>query len=173
MTYNSDTKNYGAIRGFTVLEILIVAAVSVVITVVVAASLLGQKNTTAINNAVREAATTLREAQSRSISQEGGVVWGVHFDNNSSTPFFALFQGSYPAGVVGSYGLPSNVQFSSSSIASGGSLEITFAKGSGAPSTSTSLSMNLTSGGTVTTPANISRTSSGKIFFDDFNRSNL
>lgn len=79
-------------RAFTIIEIIITIVISAIVAVVIISSLVGEKSTTALNNSVQEAATTLREAQSRSVSQEGGVVWGVHFDNNSTTPFFALYK---------------------------------------------------------------------------------
>lgn len=132
---------------FTLLEILITVAIFVVVTVVIFASLVTKKNTTAFNSIVQETVTTLREAQSRSISQENGVLWGAHFDNSSTPPFFALYKGFYsPSNVVGQYSLPPSVSFSSSSISRGSSIDIVFAPISGLPSTSTSIVFQQTSG---------------------------
>jgi type II secretory pathway pseudopilin PulG len=162
-------------RAFTILEILIVAGISIAIGIVMVASLAGRRNRADLDNTTKEIAALLREAQSRSVAQEGGSVWGVHFDNNTSTPFFSLFKGSSygTSSEVKRYRLPPTVQFSSSSVAQGGALDITFNQISGEPSTSTSISLNQTAGGTSAAPENVSRTGSGKIFFDDFNRTNL
>jgi len=160
------------------IETLVVLGVITLITVVALATLLGRRSRVELDNTTKQITALLREAQSRSVSQEGGTVWGVHFENSTGTaPFYALFKGgTYSAtSVVGYYRLPTSVQYSSSSISQGGSLNITFSQISGIPSTSTTLGINqvVGGGGAGGGGASVGRTTSGKIFFDDFNRTNL
>lgn len=173
----SLAKRFRKSEGFTMIETLVVLGVITVITVVALATLLGRRSRVELDNTTKQIAALLREAQSRSVSQEGGTVWGVHFENSTGTaPFYALFKGTYSAtSVVGYYRLPTSVQYSSSSIPQGGSLNITFSQISGIPSTSTTLGINQVAGGGGAGGggASVGRTTSGKIFFDDFNRSSL
>lgn len=164
-------------RGFSLIEVMIVAGIAVIISVVAFVSLSGRRNITQLNTAGQQVVTLLREAQGRSISgSESGAAWGVHLDNvDTGKPFYALFRTAYvAANVVGQYPLPSNIRYATTSIAAGGSLDITFAQISGVPSTSTTITLELYRGGSAGgTSESVSRNSSGRIFFDDFNRTNL
>jgi prepilin-type N-terminal cleavage/methylation domain-containing protein len=164
-------------NGFTLIETIIVLGVLVVISVVMISSLFSRRSRTDLDNTTRQIAALFREAQSRSMSQEGGAAWGVHIENSTATQsFYALFKGIYSSStIVGYYKIPSNVQLASSSIPLGNSLEIIFSQVSGIPSTPTSIGLNLTTGGGGggSSQASVGRTSSGKVFFDDFNRSSL
>jgi prepilin-type N-terminal cleavage/methylation domain-containing protein len=167
-------------RGFTLVELLVVVVLLVVIGAVVVTNLSGKRINTDLVTTVQQITTTLRQAQSDSMAQEGGASWGVHFANSTSgRPFYALFRGSYATGtVVGQYLLPSDVGFSSSSVPSGGTLDITFAQISGAASASTSITLYLLVGqggvsSLIPSSSTLSRQSSGKVFFDNFNRSSL
>ena len=165
-------------KGFSLIELVTVAAVMVIISVVVITNLFSRRSKTDLDLTTRKIAATLREAQSRSAAQEGGTIWGVHFDNAASVPFYALFKTAYSsANAVGSYRLPPSICFATSSVAQGSTLDVTFAQVSGLPSTSTSITLNLVSGscpsGAGETQSSVIRTTSGKIFFDDFNRPNL
>ncbi len=168
-------------RAFSLIEIMIVLAVAAVITVVAGLSLTSSRSGKDLKNAAVEMGVLLREAQSRSVAQANGAGWGVHFDNTDpSAPFFALFSGtSYSTGshVGNSYPLPPNIIFDSATLASGASFDITFAQITGLPSTSTVITLDLAGGptgsGGATTTVTVNRSSSGQIFFDNFNRTNL
>jgi len=143
------TTSCGKLRGgFSLIEIIIVAAITVILSLVGLASLIGSRSRFDLDDTAKKIAATLREAQSRGAAEEGGATWGVHFDNNTSTPFYALFRNSYsPASEVGHYRLPVDIRYATTSVAQGGSLDTTFSTISGAPSASSSITINLTGGG--------------------------
>ncbi len=162
------------------IELLLAIGILIVISVVAISNLQGRRSKKDLDSAVAQVVATLREAQTKSVAQDSGVIWGVHFGNTTNTPaFYALFKTSYSAAnTKGYYPLPGAVSYVTSSVAQGSSLDITFAQISGVPSTSTSIILQLNTliaGGStgVLGPANVSRSATGKIFFDDFNRSNL
>ena len=136
-------------KGFTLIELLIGIGIIALIALGVRLNLLGGRSSADLTTATAEVATLLREAQSRSATQSQNVAWGVHFDNvATSTPFYALFYSAYTsATTIGRYPLPVDVQFSTSSVAAGSFLEVTFAQISGIPSASTSVNLLLTAGG--------------------------
>jgi prepilin-type N-terminal cleavage/methylation domain-containing protein len=130
-------------RGFTLIELLIVVAILIIISVVVVVNLAGKKLNADLVSTTQQIVTTLRQAQSDSMAQEKGMSWGVHFDNSTTTtPFFALFSGSYATGTIsGHYPLPSTVAYSTSTLASGATLDIIFSQITGAASASTSIGL--------------------------------
>jgi prepilin-type N-terminal cleavage/methylation domain-containing protein len=162
-------------KGFTLIELMIVIGIIAVLGIVSLISLSGPKNAADLTNTAKLVASSLRQAQSQSVSGYQGVPWGVHFENaTATTPFFALFYTSYAsATVVSRYTLPLDVQFAASSVSPGSFVNVLFASISGIPSASTSITLNLGSGGSGPTSASVGRQSSGGIFFDNFNRSSL
>src|SRR3989344_2379903 len=88
--------------GFTIIELLVVVAVSITIST---AGFLGLANFNAsqnIKNSLQEVEVALRYGQKRSVTQEDGKTWGVHFANTtSSASEYTLFKGlSYAASTV-------------------------------------------------------------------------
>lgn len=166
-------------RGFSLFEVTIVLGITAALVVAAALSLTSSRGGKDLKNANTQIGITLREAQSRSISQIGGTSWGVHLDNtNPNAPFFSLFSGTYSTATrISVNPLPQNILFDPSTLASGATLDITFAQITGLPSTSTVITLNLAGGiapgGTATSSATVNRSSSGQIFFDSFNRTNL
>lgn len=162
-------------KGFTTIELLIVIGFIAVLGVVVLVSLVGRRSRLEFDNTVKQIATLLREAQSRSMAQASSTEWGVHFENSTTTtPSYALFATSYATSTrIGYYRLPQSVRYATSSVAEGESLDVTFAQITGLPSTSTSITLELTTSGGGTSGPSVTRPGSGKIFFDDFNRSSL
>jgi prepilin-type N-terminal cleavage/methylation domain-containing protein len=134
--------------GFTLLEVLLALALVAVIALIVLVNLQPTKSNKDLTNITSRIVATLREAQTKSIAQDSGVIWGVHFGNGTSTsPYYVLFHGSYSsANIMGSQVvLPPDVCYTT--IPSGSFLETTFALNSGIPSTSTSIGLNLKSNG--------------------------
>ena len=154
---------------------MVTLGIMIILSVIVVSTFLSRRSQYNLKSAVSQMAAMLRDAQSRSMNQEKGTVWGVHFENSASTtPFYALFYTAYGSStVVNRQILPSGVRYSSSTLASGASLDITFTQITGIPSASTSITLELTVGGTAGAQESISRSGSGKIFFDNFNRTNL
>ena len=128
-------------KGFTLIELLVVIGILIAVSVITVVNLAGKRVDADLTSTTQRIVTTLRQAQSDSMAQENGATWGVHFSNSTSTPpSFALFSGSYATGtVVGQYPLPATVAYLTSTLASGATLDITFAQVTGAASASTSI----------------------------------
>lgn len=115
----------------------------IVLSVITVVNLAGKKTDTDLISTTQQIATLLRQAESDSMAQEGGVSWGVHFSNSTSTaPFYALFSGSYATGTVsGQYRLPPTVAYVTSTLASGAALDVSFSQVTGAALASTSIGL--------------------------------
>lgn len=133
--------------GFTLVELLIVIGIIAIVAVVNLPNLLGRRNAGDLKNTATQIAILLRQAQSDSMAQEGGMAWGVHFQNATNTaPFYALFSSVYSStSTAGRYRLPNTVAYLTSTIPSGSSSDITFSQISGAASASTSVGLYLVS----------------------------
>ncbi len=130
-------------KGTTLVELIIVVALISILAVFSFFTLLQRKGQNDFDNAGQSMAAMLREARSRSVSQSSSTSWGVHFENSTTTtPFYALFPGSYAtATIIGYYRLPTTVGYVTSSLASGASKEITFSQITGLASQSTSIAI--------------------------------
>jgi prepilin-type N-terminal cleavage/methylation domain-containing protein len=130
-------------KGFTLIELLVVVALFLILGAVVVVNLAGRRVDTDVVATTKQIATLLRQAQSDSMAQEGGISWGVHFANNTSgRPTYALFKGSYSTStIVGQYLLPTSVAYQTSTLASGAALDIIFSQITGAASASTSIGL--------------------------------
>jgi prepilin-type N-terminal cleavage/methylation domain-containing protein len=170
-------------KGFTLIEIMIVISMIAVIGTIATLNLFGKRSTADLTSTTQDMAALLRQAQSDSLSEKQGASWGVHFDNTDpSHPFYSLFSttnATYASSSeVGHYTLPSDMCYVTSTVSSGGTLDIIFSQVSGAPITgaSSSVTLQLSGCGTASTTGGsptISQGGSGQIFFDDFNRANL
>ncbi|MDP3880635.1 MAG: prepilin-type N-terminal cleavage/methylation domain-containing protein, partial [bacterium] len=79
--------------GFTLIEILISTAIALVLTAVAVSNLVGFRTEKKLDNTATSIVALLRTAQEKSVNQEGGVGWGVSFNNSSTTKdSFELFQ---------------------------------------------------------------------------------
>ncbi len=133
--------------GFTLIEILVVSGISILLIALTFTFLVGRRSGVEVTTTIQSMQSVLKDAQSRSITYASSSVWGVRFANTSPTPFYALFVGEYSSSnVVYSYRLPSSVSYSSSSIPVETVFDITFARGSGLPSTATSITLFSSSG---------------------------
>lgn len=152
-------------KGFSLIEMIIVIAIIAIIAAVSLFNLTRSKNRTTLDSTTRQISALLREAQNRSMSQDSGNTWGVHFENSTNTtPFYSLFYNSYGASTtIGRYTLPNLVRYSTSSLGQGSSTEITFMQISGFPSASTSITLNLVIGGAVSTSSVIRISSNGLV----------
>jgi len=101
-------------KAFTLVELIITLGIIVVLAGVGFLGILNYKNNQSLNSTSREIVSVLRNAQNRSLSQEAGSRWGVHFENpSSSNDFYDLFYGaSYTiSGLVSRTTLASGVEF--------------------------------------------------------------
>ncbi len=171
-------------KGFTMVELLVTLGVIAVIATFSVIGLSGYRSTATLTSATKQVGALLREAQSNAMAQSQGAAWGVHFDNTIATAaFYSLFytmNGTYASSVqVNRSLLSAGVCYASSSVPVGSSTDIIFSGISGRPSASATIILQLLGTGTCgtvtssTSGGSVSRSASGKIFFDDFNRSNL
>lgn len=130
--------------GFTLIEVLIVIAIIIILGVITVVNLTGSHYKNAVDSTAQQMVTLARQAQDDAASQLQDATWGIHFSNATNTsPFYSLFQGSAytTTSTLGSYPLPSGVAYLPSSLASGATLDVTFAPVSGAASASTSITI--------------------------------
>lgn len=167
MPLSPKTYNLSPRSGFTLAELLVSIAVLVVIGVVVSSSLQRRKPTTSIDTTAVKMVALLRDAQNKAIAGEGYVSWGIHFDNNTTSPFFSLFKSAYQSTstIGGVIPLSRDVRYASASIAPGGSLDVIFARGTGRPTTSSTIILEAVSGTAVVKTVPISVSANGLVSF--------
>jgi prepilin-type N-terminal cleavage/methylation domain-containing protein len=131
-------------KGFSLIELLTVLGIIVFIFSVSFLALSSSRRKTDFDQTKIRIATLLSDAQSRSVNQDSGVSWGVHFENAVSGPFYALFSATYsPAREKGHYVLPSGVGYVTSTLPVGSVKEIMFEAVSGYASSSGSIDIQL------------------------------
>jgi len=132
-------------RGFSMIEIVVVVAIMVVLGVVGILNLGTRKGTTNLQDAAKQIAAVLREAQSNSMTQSKGVAWGVRFSNVASPgPFFALFSSSYSASnTAGYYRMPDAVSYVAASLPVGSTTDVIFNQVSGTLAATRTISIYL------------------------------
>jgi len=114
-------------KAFTLLELLIVIGISTVLSGVGITYYAAQRRVKVLEAATQEIVGYLRYAQHKSIAQEEGKQWGVHFENPSSgSDFYALYSDSTYSSPVETRYLPAGVEFQSPSP--GNSTDISFDK---------------------------------------------
>lgn len=114
-------------KGFTLMEVLIVAGITIVIAGIGISSYVGQQKTKLLDNTAKEIVGYLRYAQQKSISQEEGSQWGVHFENSTDgRDFYALYTGETYSSPTETKYLPAGITFQTPT--SGNSVDMSFEK---------------------------------------------
>jgi len=100
-------------KGFTLLEVLIVAGITTILAGVGITSYVNQQRAKLLDTSVQEVVSYLHYAQQKSMAQEDGNQWGVHFENPASgNDFYSLYTGaSYTSPEETRY-LPNGITFS-------------------------------------------------------------
>jgi len=81
--------------GFTIVELLIVIAITVIMAGIGGATYMGLRERERIDQMSNRIAADMRATMARAQAQEGGNQWGMHFDNvTSSNPFYAIWYGA-------------------------------------------------------------------------------
>src|ERR1043165_4390174 len=118
MTRNSKFKlssvlSFKSSSGFTLVELLLVIAISVILGVVATISYLGLRNKQALDNSVQRVVEDLRTVSSQPLAGQGDKQWGVRF-TNSTIDYYEVWNGaSYGANpVVSKSTLGGGVSFS-------------------------------------------------------------
>ena len=112
---------------FTLLELLIVIGITATLSVVGVGFYVNQQKAKILENTAQEIANYLHYAQQKSVSQEQGLQWGVHFENpTSGSDFYALYTGTTYSSSIETKYLPSGIIFTTP--ATGNSINISFNK---------------------------------------------
>lgn len=153
--------------GFSLMEMVVVVALISILSVIAVTNLIERAAHEELDAATTQIATTLREAQSKAATQEGGTSWGVHFENSTATPpFYALYKDPYSTGsVVLRKSLSRGVRFSSSSIPFGGFSNILFAQITGTPSAPALIELELIGGEGVEATSSVMVSVAGLVSF--------
>lgn len=156
MDYNLQSTNYNLLpnKGFTLIELLVVIAITVALATISAVNFAGYRNKQDLDLTGREIISVLRNAQNRSISQESGSRFGVHFNNtDQNNGYYTLFNGTSSASgiLIAKKSLRNSVKFISPS--SGASVDVVFNPVSGLPGASSTiiiaLKVNVLSSSTI------------------------
>ncbi|MEK7641277.1 MAG: type II secretion system protein [Patescibacteria group bacterium] len=126
-------------NGFTLIEILVVLGISIILATGGFLSLWNLKKHQALRLAAESMVAFLRDAQSRSATQEGGLGWGVHFENSADRDSYWLFSGSATDDAVEKVVLPAAVEYDMDTASD----EVLFSKVSGLPDSATTVKIKL------------------------------
>lgn len=145
--------------GFTLVELLVVIAVTVIIVAIGSLSLFGSRDQSVLNKGTEAVVAVLREAESNSTAEVDGYEWGVVFVNPvSGAGYYTLWENASTTAVTTTYLDP---LLSFTAPASGGSLNVCFAMSTGLPidcvtgaAASSSVSLKASSGATTTITIN-------------------
>jgi prepilin-type N-terminal cleavage/methylation domain-containing protein len=142
------SKSLSTIKGFSLLELIMVVAIVVLIGSMGVGMYLNYGKTVEVNGIAQSISYDLKDAQSKAMTGEGGFKWGIHFFNttNDNYQIFSTATDYSSATVASTSYLPSTVTFSSP--ASGLSTDIIFSRISG---TTTPSSVVLVSQGNTRT----------------------
>lgn len=78
--------------GFSLLEILIVMSIIAIIGAAGSGFYTNYNKSVEINSSTQTLIYDLKQAQSKSMIGEGGLYWGIHFDNpNATTDYYEMF----------------------------------------------------------------------------------
>lgn len=136
-------------RGFTLIEILVVLGISVILATGGFLALWNLKKHQALQLSAEKIVAVLRDAQARSVSQENGLVWGVHFENSPVDPDSYWIFGGDPAVPIEKVSLSPGVVLDTPST------NVTFAKVSGLPGALTAVKIKLSTDDTSIRTINI------------------
>lgn len=115
-------------KGFTLIEILVVLGISAILATGGFLSLSGLRRQESLRLSAESMVAFLRDAHQRSVSQEGGLGWGVHFENSATgRDSYWRFSGSDSTAAVDRIALPSGVELETASS------EVSFSKLRGLP----------------------------------------
>jgi len=127
-------------KAFTLVELLIVLGITAILSIVGFGFYANQQKTKILESTAQEIANYLRYAQQKSVSQEQGFQWGVHFDNpTSGQDSYALYTGTTYSSPIETKYLPTGIIFTTP--ATGNSVNVSFNKLTGTNYSGTSQSL--------------------------------
>ena len=114
-------------KGFTLMETIIVVGITIIIAGIGVSSYVSQQKIKLLENTAKETVGYLRYTQQKSIAQEQGVQWGIHFENPAEgEDFYALYSGETYSSPTETRYLPTGITFQTPS--SGNSVDMSFEK---------------------------------------------
>ena len=142
--------------GFSLLELIIVITIIAILGSVGFVKLTDYFTRNNLDKDAQKIAFTLKNARDRSISQDRGLQWGVHFENSASGKgFYELFSGTgYPGQTILRNNLNIGVEFLNPSASS--TLDILFSKITGLASASTTIVVALSDDNSIIKSISIS-----------------
>jgi len=150
MTTNLQLKISTKPAGFTMIEVILSIGIILILGSVGTVSLTNFRRNQQLSLAMSDMVHTLRRAQAASSAQENGNAWGVRFHNTpTGQDTFSLFYGnSFATGtLVSTRGLSTSLAFTNPSAST--TKDIIFAKATGLPSASTTVTIALSASASV------------------------
>ncbi len=129
-------------KGFTLIEILVVLGISVILATGGFLMLWSFRSHQALSLSAEKIVAVLRDAQARSVSQEDGLSWGVHFENVVGSDSYWIFGGD-PAVPIEKVSLSSGVALDTPTA------NVSFFKVSGLPVSPAEVKIKLSNDDTV------------------------
>ena len=127
-------------KGFTLMELLIVVGITTILAGVGISSYINQQRAKLLDTSVQEIVGYLRYAQQKSITQESGNQWGIHFENPvSGDDFYALYTGTTYSSPEETRYLSSGIEYEIPTV--GNTIDVSFNKLTGTNATSTTQSI--------------------------------
>lgn len=128
-----------ASAGFTLIELLLVIGIMGILASAITWNALGYRNRQLLDLTTQQIAASARDAQSRSVSQQDGLAWGIYFVNNATSDSYTVFSGAtYAASASNTRILTvfdAPIAFTVPAVSS----EVDFAQLTGLPNASTSV----------------------------------
>lgn len=110
--FSQSLRSWKKSAGFTILELLIVIGITAALSVVSVGFYANHQKVKILENTAQEITSYLHYAQQKSVSQEQGLQWGVHFDNpTSGSDFYALYTGTTYSSPIETKYLPNGIEF--------------------------------------------------------------
>lgn len=150
-------------KGFTLVELLVVIGLIIATSAVSFIFILNYRQMRDVQFTIQEITTILRSAQNRSVSQEEGSRWGVHFENSPTGGFFNLFRGAEyeNSSITATTSLRSTIQFNTPGT--NNNLNVIFSPISGLPNASATVIISLVSD--ANTSSSVTINSNGEISY--------
>ena len=99
-------------RGFTLLEMLLVVGITAILAGVGIPSFVNHQRAKLLDTTAQEIVSYLRYVQHKSMAQEGGNQWGVHFENPADEDgFYSLYTGAKYISPEETRYLPKGISF--------------------------------------------------------------
>ncbi|MCL4406265.1 MAG: type II secretion system GspH family protein [Patescibacteria group bacterium] len=136
--------------GFTLVEVVLVITFMALLLTITLGNFFGTRSKYALSTTSEKIVFDLRLAYENARGQKDGTAWGVRLNNDASGQFFEIFSGdTYAGGTKSSRTvLPAEVKFIAP--AAGSNTDVLFAKLTGLPAASASITIGLKNFASVT-----------------------